>query len=81
MVVIKLVGQPLLTGYLAFKVFHLPTLWAQAALLLSALPTGTGPFMLAEYYEREAGVVSRSILLSTLCSLGTLAVCLYGLNV
>jgi len=81
LVVIKLVGQPLLTGYLAFKVFHLPTLWAQAALLLSALPTGTGPFMLAEYYEREAGVVSRSILLSTLCSLGTLAVCLYGLNV
>jgi predicted permease len=37
--------------------------------------------MLAEYYEREAGVVSRSILLSTLCSLGTLAVCLYWLNI
>ncbi|WPO97939.1 AEC family transporter [Pseudomonas sp. HR96] len=81
LVVIKLVGQPLLTGWLAFKVLHLPTLWAQAALLLSALPTGTGPFMLAEYYQREAGVVSRSILLSTLCSLVTLGVCLYWLGV
>lgn len=29
----------------------------------------------------EAGGVSRSIFLSTLCSLGTLTVCLYGLNV
>lgn len=81
LVAIKLIGQPLLTGYLAFRVFNLPTLWAQAALLLSALPTGTGPFMLAEYYEREAGVVSRSILISTLCSLVTLGVLLYWMGV
>ncbi|MFJ4142006.1 AEC family transporter [Pseudomonas sp. NPDC089734] len=81
LVAIKLIGQPLLTGYLAFKVFNLPTLWAQAAVLLSALPTGTGPFMLAEYYEREAGVVSRSILLSTICSLVTLAVLLYWMGI
>ncbi|MGE8064983.1 AEC family transporter [Pseudomonas sp. NPDC089569] len=81
LVIIKLIGQPLLTWYLAFKVFELPLMWAQAALLLSALPTGTGPFMLAEYYRHEAGVVSRSILLSTLCSMVTLCVCLYWLGV
>jgi len=81
LVVIKLIGQPLLTWYLAFRVFDLPLMWAQAALLLSALPTGTGPFMLAEFYGREAGVVSRSILLSTLCSLVTLTVCVYFLGV
>ncbi|WP_259758499.1 AEC family transporter [Pseudomonas sp. GCEP-101] len=76
LVAIKLVGQPLLTGLLAYQVFDLPPLWADSALLLSALPTGTGPFMLAEYYQREAAVVSRSILVSTLGSLVTLSLCL-----
>lgn len=76
LVAIKLVGQPLLTGVLAYQVFNLPPLWADSALLLSALPTGTGPFMLAEYYQREAAVVSRSILVSTLGSLVTLSLCL-----
>lgn len=76
LVLVKLVGQPLLTGVLAYKVFALPPLWADSALLLSALPTGTGPYMLAEYYKREAPVVSRSILLSTLGSLVTLSLCL-----
>lgn len=76
LVAIKLVGQPLLTGVLAYQVFDLPPLWADSALLLSALPTGTGPFMLAEYYQREAAVVSRSILVSTLGSLVTLSLCL-----
>ncbi|MBD1551213.1 AEC family transporter [Pseudomonas typographi] len=80
LVLIKLVGQPALTAFLAYRVFSLPPLWAHSALLLSALPTGTGPFMLAEYYQREAGVVSRSILLSTLCSLLTLSLCLFWLG-
>lgn len=78
---IKLIGQPLITGVLAFKVFNLPTVWAQSAVLLSALPTGTGPFMLAEYYQREAGVISQAILFSTLGSLVTLAGLLYWLGV
>lgn len=78
---IKLIGQPLITAVLAFKVFSLPTVWAQSAVLLSALPTGTGPFMLAEYYQREAGVISRAILYSTLGSLVTLAGLLYWLGV
>ncbi|NVZ99397.1 AEC family transporter [Pseudomonas gingeri] len=77
LVLIKLIGHPLLTWFLAFKVFHLPPLWANSALLLSALPTGTGPFMLAEYYKREASVVSSTILISTLGSLVTLSICLY----
>ncbi|MDB6051180.1 MAG: auxin efflux carrier [Pseudomonas sp.] len=76
LVLIKLIVQPLITAYLAFRVFHLPPLWAHAALLLSALPTGTGPFMLAEYYGREAGVISRTILLSTLGSLVSISLIL-----
>ncbi|RAU41449.1 MULTISPECIES: AEC family transporter [unclassified Pseudomonas] len=77
LVLLKLIVHPLLTWFLAFKVFHLPPLWANSALLLSALPTGTGPFMLAEYYKREASVVSSTILVSTLGSLVTLSLCIY----
>ncbi|SAK68843.1 auxin efflux carrier [Caballeronia fortuita] len=71
LVALKLVAQPLLTWCLAFHVFHLPPLWAKTAVILSALPTGTGPFMLAEFYRREGGVTSSAILFSTVISLVT----------
>lgn len=77
LVALKLVVHPFLVWLLAYQILDLPPLWAHSALLLSALPTGTGPFMLAEYYQRDAAVVSRSILFSTLGSLVTLSLCLY----
>lgn len=80
LVVAKLVLQPALTWVLAFHVFALPPLWANSALLLSALPTGTGPFMLAEFYRREAAVVSRAILVSTVGSLLTISLLIYLLG-
>jgi malonate transporter and related proteins len=72
-VALKMLLQPLITGALVFGVFHLPRLWSNAALLLSALPIGTGPFMLAKLYDREAAVTSRAILLSTLLSVLTIS--------
>jgi predicted permease len=41
--------------------------------LLAALPTGTGPFMLAEFYRREAGITSTVVLASTVVSLATIS--------
>ncbi|KWE99499.1 AEC family transporter [Burkholderia pseudomultivorans] len=73
---LKLVIQPALTWWLAVRVFALATPLADIAVLLAALPTGTGPFMLAEFYRREAAVTSRTILLSTLGSLVTLSMLL-----
>jgi hypothetical protein len=70
-VALKMLVQPLVTGVLVFAVFDLPRPWSTAALLLSALPIGTGPFMLAKLYDREAAVTSRAILLSTVVSLVT----------
>ncbi len=70
-VALKMLVQPLVTGVLVFAVFDLPRPWSTAALLLSALPIGTGPFMLAKLYDREAAVTSRAILLSTIVSLVT----------
>ncbi len=74
---LKLVAQPLMTWLLARYVFGLPPLLTDIAVLLAALPTGTGPFMLAEYYDREAGVTARTILYSTIGSLFTLTVLLW----
>lgn len=73
MVVLKLLLQPAVTGVLAFWVFPMPPLWSHSALLLSAMPIGTGPFMLAELYRREAAATSRAILISTVISLGTVS--------
>ncbi|MDR5857124.1 AEC family transporter [Caballeronia sp. LZ062] len=76
LVVLKLLAQPLLTWWLAFHVFTLPPLWAKTAVILSALPTGTGPFMLAEFYRRDGSVTSSTILFSTMLSLVTVTLCL-----
>jgi malonate transporter len=67
----KLLLQPGLTWVLAALVFRLPPLLTHTAVLLAALPTGTGPFMLAELYQREADVTSNVILVSTVLSLLT----------
>ncbi len=47
----KLLLQPVLTWWLAARVFALPLTLVQMAVVLAALPTGTGPFMLAEFYR------------------------------
>ncbi|WP_118181446.1 AEC family transporter [Paraburkholderia phosphatilytica] len=70
---VKLFVQPALTWWLAARVFALPLALVEMAVVLAALPTGTGPYMLAEFYRREADVTSRTILLSTIGSLVTLS--------
>ena len=74
LVILKLVAQPLIAWYFAFHVFTMPPLWAKSAVILSALPTGTGPFMLAELYGKGGGIASRTIFLSTVFGIVTLSV-------
>ena len=57
-------------------VFAMPPVLAQIEVVLAALPTVTGPYMLAEFYGREAQVTSCTILLSTLGSIVSLSVLL-----
>lgn len=40
---------------------------------MSALPIGTGPFMLAKMYGRDARLTSRAILVSTVASVLTVS--------
>ncbi len=74
LVMLKLVVQPLIAWYFAFHVFDMPPLWARSAVILSALPTGTGPFMLAELYGKGGGIASRTIFLTTVFGVVTLSV-------
>lgn len=76
LVVAKLILQPLLTAFFVFYIFDLPKMWAQSAVILSALPTGTGPYMLAELYRTEAKTISETILWSTIFSVFTLSILL-----
>jgi malonate transporter and related proteins len=64
LVALKLILQPAVTALLAFYVFSMPPLWSHSAVILSALPIGSGPFTIAKLYGLEAGVTSGSILAS-----------------
>ncbi len=72
-VVLKLFVQPMLTAVLVLFVFDIPKVWAYVAILSAALPVGTGPFMLAQIYQRDATASARAILLSTLGSVVTIS--------
>ncbi len=76
----KLALQPAATALLAFHVFAMPADWARAAVLLSALPIGSGPFTLAKLYGLEAGVTSGAILASHAGSVVTVSLLLAWLG-
>jgi malonate transporter and related proteins len=68
---VKLFVHPALTWGFAILLAVPPRL-AAMAILLAALPTGAGPFMLAEFYRLPVVVTSAVILISTLVSVLTL---------
>jgi len=74
LVFVKLVIQPLIVWVVADPILNLPTFWVYTAVLLSALPTGTGPFMLAQYYHADGSLISRVVMITTLGSLITLSI-------
>ena len=76
----KLILQPVIAWVIAGPVLELPALWVNAIVILSALPTGTGPFMLAQYYKADGGVISRVVLITTVSSLLTLSLFLWWSN-
>ena len=76
----KLIIQPLVAWLIAGPILDLPTLWVSAVVILAALPTGTGPFMLAQYYNADSRIISRVVLLTTVGSLITLSLFLWWSN-
>jgi malonate transporter and related proteins len=70
---LKLIGQPAIAWLVAVPLLQLPQPQVALAMLMALLPTGTGPFMLAERYGRRAAMSSRVILATTLLSMVTLS--------
>ncbi|MCC7276020.1 MAG: AEC family transporter [Alphaproteobacteria bacterium] len=75
-VLCKLVLQPLLAAWLAFRVFPMEREWAVAAVLMSALPTGALAFVIALRYGVYVAGTSSAILATTAVSFITLSVAL-----
>jgi malonate transporter and related proteins len=69
----KLIVHPAIAWSIAHAL-RLPPVTAGATLLLAALPTGTGPFMLAEMYKCDAAITARTILITTVVSILTIAI-------
>ncbi len=80
LVALKLFAYPALTFALAYWVFPLAKPLRNAAVLLAALPTGTGPFMLAEFHRREGALTAKVILISTILSVGTITLLLTAIG-
>jgi len=76
LVLLKLVGQPLTTWLLARFAFHLTPPMTSLAVVLAGLPTGTGPYMMAALYERDATITAGSILISTIASIASITLLL-----
>jgi malonate transporter len=73
----KLIIQPIIAWLIAGPLLGLPELWVNAAVILAAMPTGTGPYMLAQYYMADGRVISRVVLVTTVGSLLTLSLFLW----
>jgi predicted permease len=74
LVSLKLIGQPAITWLLARYVFDLSPLLIGIAVVVAALPTGTGSFMMASLYRRDATVTAGSIMASTVFSVVTISI-------
>lgn len=73
---LKLLVQPALTWVLIRTLFPLDPFWADAAILLAALPTGALTFVVAQQYQIYVERTSTAILVSTVLSVMTLSVLL-----
>lgn len=73
MTAVKLVVQPLATALMVFVLLPTDPLWAKVAVLMAALPTGAGSFVLAQAYGLYVQRTSSVILISTVGSVATIS--------
>jgi malonate transporter and related proteins len=69
---IKLLAMPALTALCLFVLIPVDPLWAKTGLLMAALPTGAGTFVLAQAYGIYVLRTSSAILWGTVLSVATL---------
>ena len=69
---LKTVVNPILTFVLVTYVFVMDPFWSQAAVILSAMPVGTNPYVVAQQYNVHIETVSPTIVVSTGMSVFTI---------
>jgi predicted permease len=78
---LKVIANPALTFALVTYVFVLDPLWSQAAIILSAMPIGANPYVIAQQYNVHVETVSSAVVVSTGMSLVTLSLLMIWLGV
>ncbi len=78
---LKLIANPILTFALVTYVFVLDPLWSQAAIILSAMPIGANPYIIAQQYNVHVETVSTGVVVSTGVSVVTVSLLLIWLGV
>jgi malonate transporter and related proteins len=78
---LKVIANPILTFALVTYVFVLDPLWSQAAIILSAMPIGANPYIIAQQYNVHVDTVSSAVVVSTGMSVVTVALLLIWLGV
>jgi predicted permease len=73
LVIVKLVVQPALTWWLAYRVMTMEPVWAASAVIQGALPTGALVFVLAQKYGIYVQRSTAAIMVSTVLSVLTLS--------
>ncbi|HUT50047.1 MAG TPA: AEC family transporter [Alphaproteobacteria bacterium] len=73
LVLLKLVVQPAITWWLAYKLLAMPPVWAASAVILASLPTGALVFVLAQQYDIYLQRSTAAIVISTVVSVLTLS--------
>jgi len=69
---LKTAVNPILTFVLVTYVFVMDPFWSQAAVILSAMPVGTNPYVVAQQYDVHIETVSPTIVVSTAMSVVTI---------
>jgi len=81
LVAVKLLAQPALTWWLAYRVMTMEPVWAASAVIQAALPTGALAFVLAQRYGIFVQRATAAIMVSTVLSVVTLSLLFVALGI
>ncbi|NJD20114.1 MAG: AEC family transporter [Gemmatimonadetes bacterium] len=73
---LKLVAHPLLVWVVAGPLLGLSGVWAHAAVLMAAMPTGVNVYLFGARHDAAAAVAARTVLVASLGSVATVSVVL-----
>jgi len=78
---LKVLVNPILAFALVTYVFNLEPQWSKAAIILSAMPIGANPYIIARQYNVHVETVSSAVVISTGISVVTISILLIWLGV